>query len=213
MSPSCPSSYPSPRRVRSTQGFSLLEMFVTISVLVVLLAIASSMSNSWRSQQVLAAATRLAQDLQLARSLAMKRGYPVELRLYSNQDYSLTTPDPQYKTWQIVGYDSREERIIKLGELQRFDSTVIMSRFATLSSVTANERPLDITRDPAPTVLPTRVSIIEFRPDGSTSLDPDPGQVWTITLLTDGFADETHNLPPDFRTLTITAENGNVVVY
>ena len=208
-----PNFCPTRWRPRARDGFSLLEMFVTITILVVLLAIATSMSNSWRSQQVLAAATRLAQDLQLARSLAMKRGHPVELRLYSNQDYSLTTPTPQYKTWQIVGYDSREERITKLGELQRFDSTVIMSRFATLSSVTTNERPLDLTRDPAPSFLPTRVSIIEFRPDGSTSQDPDPGQVWTITLLTDGFADETHNLPPDFRTLVITAENGNVIVY
>ncbi len=202
-----------PSQALRPSGFSLLEVFVTISIMVVLLAIGTGMSSSWRSQQVLASATRLAQDLQLARSLAMKRGQPVELRLYSNQDLSLTTRDPQYKTWQIVGYDPREERITKLGEVQRFDSTVILSRFATLSSVTSTERPLDITRDPVPSLLPTRVCIIEFRPDGSTSLDPDPGQVWTLTLLTDEFADETHNLPPDFRTLVITAENGNVVVY
>jgi uncharacterized protein (TIGR02596 family) len=198
---------------RSTRGFSLMEILITAAVLAVLLAISSSMSGSWRSQQILAAATRLSQDIQLARSLALKRGQPVEIRFYSNKDFSLTTPDPQYKTWQIVGYDSREERLVRLGELQRFDSTVILSRFPTLSSVLSNERPLDPSRDPIPSPLPTRMASIEFRPDGSTTLDPDPSFVWTLTLLTDGFARETHNLPPDFRTLIISADNGSVSVY
>lgn len=194
-------------------GFSIVEMLVAAAVMVVLISAGIGMSKSWRSQQVLAAATRLAQDLQLARSLAIKRGQPVELRFYSNQDPDLTTTTPQYKTWQIVGYDAREQRITRLGELQRFESTVIMSRFPTLSSVVENERPLDFMRDPIPTFLQTRLCAVEFRPDGSTSLDPDPARAWTITLLTDGFADATHNLPPDFRTLVITPENGAVTVY
>ena len=197
----------------SPKGFSIMEVLITAAVLSVLLAVASSMAGSWRSQQILAAATRLNQDIQLARSLAIKRGQPVEIRFYSNQDFSLTTPDPQYKTWQIVGYDSREERLIRLSELQRFDSTVILSRFPTLSSVFVNERPLDPARDPFPSLLQTRMSSIEFRPDGTTTLDPDPSLVWTLTLLTDGFADDTHNLPPDFRTLIISADNGSVSVY
>ena len=198
---------------RRPHGFSVIEVLVTAAILSILLAVASSMAGSWRSQQVLAAATRLSQDLQLARSLAIKRGQPVELRFYSNQDPSLTTPTPQYKTWQIVGYDAREERLIKLSELQRFESTVILSRFPILSSVINNERPLDPSRDPYPTALPTRVSAIEFRPDGSTTLDPDPTLTWTMTLLTDGFADETNNLPPDFRTLIISPDNGSTTVY
>jgi uncharacterized protein (TIGR02596 family) len=198
---------------RRPHGFSVIEVLVTAAILSVLLAVASSMAGSWRSQQILASATRLSQDLQLARSLAIKRGQPVELRFYSNQDPSLTTPNPQYKTWQIVGYDAREERLIKLSELQRFESTVILSRFPILSSVINNERPLDSSRDPYPTALPTRVSAIEFRPDGSTTLDPDPTLTWTMTLLTDGFADETNNLPPDFRTLIISPDNGSTTVY
>jgi uncharacterized protein (TIGR02596 family) len=208
---------PRPLSHRSGQhapkGFSIMEVLITAAVLSVLLAVASSMAGSWRSQQILAAATRLNQDIQLARSLAIKRGQPVEIRFYSNQDFSLTTPDPQYKTWQIVGYDSREERLIRLSELQRFDSTVILSRFPTLSSVFVNERPLDPASDPFPSLLQTRMSSIEFRPDGTTTLDPDPSLVWTLTLLTDGFADDTHNLPPDFRTLIISADNGSVSVY
>ena len=194
-------------------GISIMEVLVTAAVISVLISASLGWSKSWRSQQVLAAATRLAQDLQLARSLALKRAQPVEVRFYSNQDPTLTTTAPQYKTWQIVGYDSREERIIRLGELQRFDSTVIMSRIPTLSSIVQNERELDFVRDPSPSRLQTRMCSVEFRPDGSTSLNPDPAFAWTITLLTDGFADETHNLPPDFRTLVITPENGGVTVY
>ncbi len=201
-----------PRRFRPA-GISIMEVLVTAAVITVLLAVAGGWTKSWRSQQVLAAATRLAQDLQLARSLAIKRGQPVELRFYRNQDPDLTTNSPQYKTWQIVGYDSRQERIIRLGELQRFESTVIMSRFPTLSSIAENERPLDLTRDPIPSLLQTRMCSVEFRPDGSTSLDPDPSRAWTVTLLTDGFADDTHNLPPDFRTLVISPENGGITVY
>lgn len=195
------------------RGFSVMEVLVTAAILSILLAVASSMAGSWRSQQILASATRLTQDLQLARSLAIKRGQPVELRFYSNKHRSLTTPEAQYKTWQIVGYDSREERYIKLSEVQRFESTVILSRFPILSSVITNERPLDPTRDPFPTALQTRMSAIEFRPDGSTTLDPDPSLVWTMTLLTDGFADQTNNLPPDFRTVIINPDNGSTSIY
>ncbi len=190
-----------------------MEVLITAAVITVLLAASGGWAKSWRSQQVLAAATRLAQDFQLARTLAIKRNQPVELRLYSNQDPNLTTTSPQYKTWQIVGYDTREERLVRLSELQRFDSTVIMSRFPTLSSIALNERPLDIQADPLPTLLQTRMSSVEFRPDGSTSLDPAPDRPWSVTILTDGFADETHNLPPDFRTLIITPENGAITVY
>ncbi len=204
---------PAPCALPRPAGISIIEVLVTAAVISVLIAASGGWTKSWRSQQVLAAATRLAQDMQLARSLAIKRGQPVEIRFYSNQDPNLTTRTPQYKTWQIVGYDSREERITRLGELQRFESTVIMSRFPTLSSIVENERPLDFIRDPSPALLQTRLCAVEFRPDGSTSLDPDPARTWTITLLTDGFADETHNLPPDFRTLVITPENGGITVY
>jgi uncharacterized protein (TIGR02596 family) len=188
-------------------------MLVVAAMLTVLLAATGGWSKSWRSQQMLAAATRLSQDLQLARTLAIKRAQPVELRFYSNLDALLTTQTPQYKTWQICGYDARERRIASLSEVQRFESTLIMSRFAEYSSITLNERPLDPNIDPMPTLLPTRMCSVEFRPDGSTSLDPDPTLSWTITLITDGVADERNNLPPDFKTLVITAENGAITVY
>jgi uncharacterized protein (TIGR02596 family) len=200
-----------PKQLRA--GFSLVEMLVVVTILTVLLTTTGGWSKSWRSQQMLAAATRLSQDLQLARTLAIKRAQPVELRFYSNLDPMLTTPEAQYKTWQIVGYDARERRIAPLGEVQHFESTIIMSRFSEFSTITLNERPLDPTGDPMPTLLPTRISSIEFRPDGSTSLDPDPARHWTITLITDGFANDSRNLPPDFRTLIITPENGAITVY
>ncbi len=202
-----------PRALRRPAGISIMEILVTAAVIALLISASVGWAKSWRSQQVLAAATRLAQDLQLARSLAIKRAQPVELRFYCNQDPDLTTTSPQYKTWQIVGYDAREERLIRLGELQRFESTVVMSRFPTLSSIVQNEREMDFVRDPSPSRLQTRMCSVEFRPDGSTALDPDPALAWTLTLLTDGFAHETHNLPPDFRTLVITPENGGVTVY
>lgn len=188
-------------------------MLVVAAMLTILLTAAGGWSKSWRSQQMLAATTRLSQDLQLARTLAIKRAQPVELRFYSNLDPLLTTQEAQYKTWQIVGYDSREQRIAALGEVQHFESTIIMSRFREYSTIVINERPLDPTLDPLPTLLPTRTCSIEFRPDGSTSLDPDPAMTWTITLITDGFANDSNNLPPDFRTLIITAENGAITAY
>lgn len=195
-------------------AFSLVELIVTITIVSILAAAAAfGWQKSWRSQQILACATRLTQDLQLARSLAIKRGLPVEVRFYRNLDPTLTTQDRQYKTWQLVGYDSREKRLVKLGELQRFEGTVIISSFPSLSSVLLTEIELDPTRDPLPTGLRSRFSTIEFRPNGSTSLDPDPLLIWTLTLVTDGYAAEEFNLPPDIRTLVISAENGSVTMH
>jgi uncharacterized protein (TIGR02596 family) len=190
-----------------------MEMLVTAMLVTVLVSAVMGWNNSWRSQQILAASLRINQDLQLARTLAIKRGYPVELRFYRSQDHTLTTSTPQFKTWQIVGYDSIEKRLIRLTELNRFDSTVILSDSPLYSTIVRMERPLDPTRDPQPSLLPTRFTSIEFRPDGSTSLDPDPGEQWTMTLLTDGYADTRNVLPADARTLIISAENGAVTRY
>jgi len=203
-----------PRSTQPVAAFSMVEVIVTITILSILAAAAAfGWQKSWRSQQILACATRLTQDLQLARSMAIKRGMPVEVRFYRNRDPTLTTGDRQYKTWQLVGYDSREKRLVKLGELQRFEGTVIISSFPSLSSVTLTEVELDPTRDPLPNRLRSRFSTIEFRPDGSTSLDPDPLLIWTLTLVTDGHAADEFNLPPDIRTLVITAENGSVTMH
>jgi uncharacterized protein (TIGR02596 family) len=201
--------HPSPAR-RAGAGFTLVELLVTIMVLTVVISATTGMAKSWRSQQVLAAAMRLQQDLQLARSMAVKRGQPVEVRLYSNLDPTLTTPTPQFKTWQLVGYDPLERRLAPLSELRRFESTVVMHRSTRFSTVATLERELDYSRDPMPTFLQTRVCSIEFRPDGSTALDPDPAITWTITLVTDGHAEEMNQLPPDARFLVITPENGAV---
>ena len=191
-----------------------MEMLVTMSALVILLSVATmGWQKTWRSQEILASATRLSQDLSLARSLAIKRGQPVQVRFYRSQDPNLTTLQPEYKTWQIVGYDSREKRFTALGEVQRFDSTVIMSRHHQFSSIVVTERPLDVIHDPMPSGLFTQISSIEFRPDGTTSLDPDPAQQSTLTLLTDGYADEQTSVPKDSRTLIIAAENGAATIY
>lgn|GEM_PF-2461949 len=196
-------------------GFSLVEMLTVVTVLAIMLAATTQISRSWAGQEILASATRIAQDFSYAQSLAMKRGQPVEIRFYKFYDQAIASEDPHYHGYQLVGYDSRQQRVITLGEMQRLEGSTVVIPSTRYSTVMLTERPFDFTKDPLPGVVTSgmKVASVEFRPSGATSLDPDPNHQWSISLASEKDSRPSGKLPPTARCLVITAETGAVTVY
>ena len=94
--------------------------------------------------------------------------------------------------------------------MRRFESTIVMSGFERFSSVVV----LDTTSGGGGGSSGSYSAVvIEFRPDGTMALDPDPQKPWTITLIPDSYAEEPDKLPKDFRSLVLNPESGSVTVH
>ena len=201
-----------PQPAGRARGFTIIEMLMVVSIMVAFMAAAGfGVQSTWRSQQVAASAAMLAQEFALARTLAIKRNQPVQVAIYRTKDEFTTTGKPQYRAFQIlalssggVGYGG------VLTEMRRFESTIVMSGFERFSSVVV----LDTTSGGGGGSSGSYSAVvIEFRPDGTMALDPDPQKPWTITLIPDSYAEEPDKLPKDFRSLVLNPESGSVTVH
>ncbi|MBX7208127.1 MAG: Verru_Chthon cassette protein D [Verrucomicrobiaceae bacterium] len=190
-------------------GFSLMEMLVIMAIATMLITLAANgLRTTWRSQQIYTSATSLMQALSLARSNAMRFNCPTQLRIYRFQDGDITTAEPQYRAYQVVSVTpgASQDQFHIVTELQRLEGTTVMSKFSQYSSIVASDTPL-----PGDSMY--SYVVVEFRPDGSTNLETNPSQPWTMTLLSDWGADKQGPLPKDARTLVIAPETGAVSLY
>lgn len=198
------------KKPRLAAAFTLVETMVVMALVTILLGLAANgMKTTWRSQQIAASAAGLMQAFSLAQSTAIRNNAPIQVRIYKFQDGDLTTTDPQFRAWQITGVNAaaQGDQFYQISELQRFESTIVMSKFPEYSSVVSGETVLMPGDDKYSYVA------IEFRPDGSTNLETNPDQPWTITLLSDWGSDDKSKLPKDARTLIISPDTGAVSLY
>lgn len=201
------------------RGFSLVEMLFVLTIISILIAVAGTgAKKSWESQEIKASALRLSHDIALASQTAMKLNRPVHLMFFKFYDTDLVAEQPQYRAYQIMSVEPTGQPR-PVFEVQRLEGTTLISSSRRFSSALG-----------APQALAGGMNFnagggggggsdtyeftsIEFRPDGSTNLDPDEKEPWTITLIPVRYADRTGELPREFRTLVITPENGSVRMY
>ncbi len=192
-----------------TRGFSLVEMLLVIAVVTILIALsAKGLRSTWRSQQNYASASALLQAFSLAKSTAVRYSKPVQVRIYRFEDGDLTSKEAQFRAYQVVGVHASVsgDAFSQVSELQKFEGTTVMSKFAKYSSIVSGN-----TRLPSDDTY--SYVAVEFRPDGSTNLETNPAQPWTITLLSDFGSEDEGKLPKDARTLVISPDTGAVSLY
>ena len=191
------------------RGFSLVEMMLVMTIVAILLALgATGLRTTWRSQQIYTSATNFMQACSLARSTAIRHNRPIQVRIYRFQDGDLTGATPQYRAFQVVGVQpgADQDKFYAINELQKFEGTTVMSKFSEYSSIVVGDTMLGAS-DTYSYVA------VEFRPDGTTNLETNPGAPWTVTLLNDWGSDTQSRLPKDARTMVISPDTGAVSLF
>lgn len=217
---------PLPSLRRNAPAYTLVEMLIVLAIVVSLFAVAASgFKKSWQSQELRASAIQLATDLSLASQTAIRLGQSVQVRFYKYQAIELATDKPQFFAYQLMVRDKVVGLASPLYELQRFQGTTIMSEnpvFSTIAYTKPTKAHLNLTGnlselDPAIGIGEYEYLTIEFRPNGSTNLDPDASEPWSITLLPVTSVEELPNQsktkPVDFQTLTINPSTGSVRIW
>lgn len=184
-------------------------MLLVIAVVVTLLGLgATGLRTTWRSQQIYSSATNLMQACSLARTTAIRQNHPIQVRIYRFQDGDLSGTTPQYRAFQVVGVNpgADQDQFYAVSELQKFEGTTVMSKFSQYSSIVLGDTMLGSSDNYS-------YVVIEYRPDGTTNLETNPKQPWSITLLNDWGSDKEDKLPKDARTLVISPDTGAVSLF
>jgi len=205
------------------RAYTLVEMLVVLAIILSLFAVAAAgFKKSWQSQELRASAIQLASDMSLASQTAIRTGNPVQVRFYKYQPLELATEKPQFYAYQLLLRDKLLGLAVPLQEMQRFQGTTIMSdqgHFSTIAYTKPLRSQLTLGGDPGRLdpvlgIGEYEYLIVEFRPNGRTSLEPHPKEPWTITLVpileADRIADHSAKTPVDFQTLSIDPLTGAV---
>jgi uncharacterized protein (TIGR02596 family) len=205
-------------RTAAQNGFSLVEILVVLGIVSVLIvAGAFGAKKSWESQEVRASALRLANDLTLASQLAMKLNRSVDVRFYSFYDPAISHSEPQFRGYQLLERMRGEKSTlvtVPLFEMQRFEGTTVAAATPKYSNLLGRAQAASPQNDPGLGVGDYSYTSIEFRPDGTTDLDPPgQGEPWTLTLTHLRWLDRPWETPSVLHCITVDWATGAVRVY
>ena len=166
-------------------GFSLLELIVVISVIVVVIAmVVPAFNNLARGSHLTTAAASVLDELNLARQTALARNRVVEVRFYALPDE--ISPTRAYRAlWSLVS-DEAGEHLSPLGAIKRFPMGLVALddvNFSTLLSDRTRPRAAaeveNLANAPA-----TPFKAIRFRPTGGAELSPftSTNDLWFLTI-------------------------------
>jgi uncharacterized protein (TIGR02596 family) len=213
-------SSPRPSRILRRQGYSLVEMLAVVTVVVTLMAISMrGARKSWEGQEIRASALKLAGDISLASLTAVKLNRPVQVRFYRYDSPDVAAETPQFHAYQLLRLreGSATAQWEPLYELQRLEGSTIMASSPALSSLL--DKPQKSNPQEDSFLMGTYIYMpnldftsVEFRPDGSTNLDPEEEKPWTLTLLPSRET-EAQRIETDFKTLVLTPATGAVRIY
>jgi len=202
-------------RMSLRRGFTLVEILVVVMVIALLMMVGlNGFRKTWESQEIRASAMKLASDLALAAQLSVKLSRPVEVRFYKFMDPAIASPQPQFRAYQIVERDVKTNVATPLYESQRFEGTTILSSYKKFSTLLfGRSTPRSQKEDPEIGLGEYEYVSVEFLPDGTTNLEPDVSEPWTLTLGPARWIDDPGVTPKDFQCLGIDPRSGVVRIY
>jgi len=196
-------------------GFSLIELLVVVAIVGVLSVFAVGAFNAtMRGTKISSSAQAVADAMRLARSSAISRNVPVQLRFYKLPEYnSAATAPVVYRGLQIFSCESRSTNPITKPFL--FPQPIVASADATKSSI------LQLSNNPADgnrvAGLNTYTYVaMTFGPDGM--IRPTGGTLtstneWYITIQTDRDLATDAAWPKNYATVAVNPVTGNTKVF
>jgi uncharacterized protein (TIGR02596 family) len=216
-------------RVLSTQrfkfkGFSLVELLLVLAMVSILMMIVVGPTRrTWEGQEVKASALKLAHDLALASQTATRLNTTVEVRFYQFNDIGISSNEAQFRAYQLI------ERVPLAGatgtngsvhtfprpifEVQRFEGNTVMSSRTKYSSLAGGRTTQRQPTDPELGIGNYTYASVEFRPDGTTDLEPPGREPWTISLGPLRWIENPLVTPKDIQCIGIDWATGAVRIF
>lgn len=200
--------------LNSKSGFTLVELLAVVAIIVALMALTiPAISPATKGVEITQSGSILAGELQAARLEAISRNRPVEVRFYENQagdaydrvGFLIIRDDMAFTTFRSE-FDLPDNLIIpKFAGAQ--DLVPLLDSTADGITSGTEERPNGTANN---------YVAFRFRPDGSTTLDPDPDKEWFLTIIHQNDQGKTPNSNPrlnNFTSIQVEPLNGRIRVY
>lgn len=202
-------------------GFSLIEILVVLSIMVVVAGLAMPASMSMvRSWRLTMAGHAMVDKLNLARQSALTRNHTVEVRFYQYGDQAEgeNARQPQtgrYRAFQLLEINDAG-RYVPIGKVEHLPTSVIIdhsTQLTSLFSLSSGEKAGSPSYGSIPAVgINYNFIAFQYLADGSTNLTPR-NSLWFLSLHDIHNGDSLTALPPNYCTIQIDPFNGHVTSY
>jgi uncharacterized protein (TIGR02596 family) len=195
------------------RAFTLIELLLVVTIMAVLLTLASlSVSHVVAGQQLSSSTMRFTNDLAYAAQLASRENRLIGIRFLKLPEETDPEGPQQYRAWQFLAPDRTTGKWRPLDEPHRLDTSTVMVEhdiYSTVVHVTPLATADDV--DDEDTTPP----LFAFKPEGGTTLPKvATAPKWCVTLALAADLERTPGrLPANFRTLVLNAHTGAITEY
>ena len=202
--------------MRSSQGFTLIELMVVMAIMLMLMGISVGVTHSWKAQKLTAEARQLAGQFSEVALLAQKDNYPVEVRFYMLPDEFGDQSSSAMRALQLVrlkGYDpnTRKPIYVYLSEVRFFEDDIILMDTRNYTSLAALEPTPPGPSDPKVRGEQRSYRSFMFLPNGSTNLPRTPDAVFTLVKQNE--MKSKNEPPPNYRSVLLQPVTGKATMY
>lgn len=197
---------------KACRAFSLIELLAVIALLAILAVFAvPATANIMRGSEINRGDQALVQQLAIARQRAIARNRRVEVRFYKFINPDAVGSAPAFCAMQSFLIDENNKTTPN-GRITKLPASVLINEVAANSSLlsVADKVNWDATTDPQISLPGAGTSYtakaFQFRPDGSTSLDPT--QIWYVTLHSAQAGATAATPPSNFATIQVDPVSG-----
>jgi uncharacterized protein (TIGR02596 family) len=201
---------------RRRAAFTLIEILVVMTIMVMMVALGMSVGSAWKAQKLTSQARQLSSDLSEAALLAMKDNYPVQFRFYMLPD-DLGTGDATamraFQVARLTGYDPNTQQPLytTLTEVRYFEDDIMLMDSSNFNSL-ASQKPADpVVGDPTLRGKQRSYRSFMFLPNGTTTLPRTPDSVFTLVKERD--VKNSGTLPDNYRSVTLQPVTGKATMY
>jgi uncharacterized protein (TIGR02596 family) len=203
-------------RGSTARGFTLIEIMVVMTIMLILMSVSVGVTHSWKAQKLSTEARQLAAQFAEAALLAQKDNYPVEVRFYLLPDElgdGSATAMRAIQVARLTGYDptTRKPQYKFLTEVRYFEDDVILMDSKDYTSLCSIEPTPPEETDPEVRGARRSYRSFLFLPNGSTSLPRTPDTVFT--MVKEGEIKEASKAPPNYRSVLLQPVTGKATVY
>lgn len=229
-------------REKSRLAFTLIEMLVVVTIIVLLLAFSTpALMKTLQSSRLSSTGDTLLGAISEAQQLAFAQGVPVELRFFSYSG-DFTDDSPMFRSYQMLKVETKvegtgtalkiSESMVPAGNLTKFAEGIVIPVDDELSKALSGDQLEDTKNGATPGysgVSGAKFCAIRFMPDGTcrkvgatTSSDGVTQAVLTFQTLSESFFTITYdigatinvgNLPKNFYTIQIDPFTGKARNY